>query len=323
MRTLTNGTLTVLAYNQSVWKQEHNILRVTDPQAYGCAILYPDNQTQIAYYTLDENGSVDIDMSDFIRTQDSGVLKSLYVRTDGDAQNMVNANFKIVGLISPESVLIPHFSLGGFVMVPPKHMLMGVGSAGIAPEYYCTIAQVLRPAFSILTDEGTRTTSAISSLAPMTVQLPSNTARLDITTRAVVTTTIETYNTKPLECDKRYAAVRWVSFTGKTRVHTWEVTKAKTATDGAIELLTIDGSYNTLKGREDGFVLRLEGLNAYDLWYYADIITSSQVEVSMDGSTWQRVEITTKDVAIPDGDAGKLNTLEVNCNWRKYDAITL
>lgn len=323
MRTLTNGTLTVLAYNQSVWKQEHNILRVTDPQAYGCAILYPDNQTQIAYYTLDENSSVDIDMSDFIRTQDSGVLKSLYVRTDGDAQNMVNANFKIVGLISPESVLIPNFSLRDFVVIPPKHMLMGVGNAGIAPEYYCTMRSAMRPGFVILTDEGTQTTLAISSLAPMTVQLPSNTARLDITTRVVVTTIIETYKTKPLECDKRYAAVRWVSFTGKTRVHTFEVTKAKTATRDAIELLTIDGSYNTIKGREDGFVLRLDGLNAYDMWYYADIVTSSKVEVSIDGTTWQQVEITTKDITIPDGNAGKLNTLEVNCNWRKYDAITL
>lgn len=336
MRTLRNGTLTVQAYNAQVWTQERNILRVTDPQAYGCAILYPNNQTLIAYYTLDENGSVDIDMSDFMRTQDSGgVIKPLYVRTDGEEQNTVNATFIIVGLINPVNVLIPNNDtlvkihefdereqgeMDSLLIIPPSRMYMGLGQTGVKFELNY-INKDAEQDYEIAARELYGVTWH-SLRIDKVISLNQNTTRFVLSEDYIGSNLID-ISLRPMECGKRYAAVRWVSFTGQTRVHTWEVTKAKTATRDAIELLTIDGSYNTIKGREDGFVLRLDGLTAYDMWYYADIITSSKVEVSMDGATWQQVEITTKDVTIPDGDAGKLNTLEVNCNWRKYDAITL
>ncbi len=126
---------------------------------------------------------------------------------------------------------------------------------------------------------------------------------------------------RPLMCGREYVAVRWVSCTGATRVHTWMVSKRKSESANNVNLLTQDGSYNVAKGRKDGFAIRLEGLMTYDYWYYSDVCYSSDVEVSFDGETWQRVNVVTKGVTLMDGDAGKLNNLEVELNYKEYDAV--
>lgn len=334
MRTLVNGTLTVQAYNAQVWTQEHNFVKVkeTDASAKTVAVLFPNQTTTVAEYTLDENKEAIIDLSDLIRLNPQS--HNLYIRSLPNIHT-VNANYTPVGLINPVNVLIPNNDtlvkihefdereqdeMGSLLIIPPSRMYMGLDQAGVKFELNY-IDDYAEQDYEITADElygGAWHSLRIDKV----ISLNPNTTRFVLNEDYIGSNLID-ISLRPMECGKRYAAVRWVSFTGQTRVHTWEVTKAKTATRDAIELLTIDGSYHTLKGREDGFVLRLEGLNAYDMWYYADIITSSKVEVSMGGHTWQQVEITTKDVTIPDGDAGKLNTLEINCNWRKYDAITL
>ena len=106
-------------------------------------------------------------------------------------------------------------------------------------------------------------------------------------------------------------------------MHTFELRDATQTTDEVIKLETLDGTYNQIKGRTDGFKLYLDELTAYDYWYYADVITSSKVEVSLDGTTWQQVEVTTKSVTIPNTSEGKTNKLEIIVNWRNYDAVTM
>ena len=126
----------------------------------------------------------------------------------------------------------------------------------------------------------------------------------------------------PLQCGVRYAMVRWVSFTGATRCHTMEAVKAKSDTKDAFSLLPIDNEYVDIKGREDGFTLHLNGLSAYDLWYYADMIHSSKVEVSLDGETWDRVQVTKKSFTAPDGE-GSNGEIEIQVNWKRYDAVAM
>lgn len=317
MRTLVNGTLIVQAYDAKVWKQERNLLRVTDPLATSVSLYHPTPTTKVATYTLDGEHKVDIDLSDFIRLHDSGV-NDVFVRTDGGAAQYVVADFEVVGLIDPRSAIIPR-SFTGMPIEPPSMMYVQA-----FPNVYVRFEACADTTANIYVIGSGESGYVVSNWVPdVCSNNRMNSVRVVYFYMPDAAPIIKTLYTRVLDDCKRYAAVRWVSFTGQTRLHTWEVTKAKTATRDAIELLTIDGSYNTIKGREDGFVLRLDGLNAYDMWYYVDIITSSKVEVSMDGYTWQRVDITTKDIKIPDGNAGKLNTLEVNCNWRKYDAITL
>ena len=73
----------------------------------------------------------------------------------------------------------------------------------------------------------------------------------------------------------------------------------------------------------DSVTLVIDELSAYDLWYYSDIITSSKVEVFISGAVgWSQVQVTNKNVTIPDGDA-RNGKLEITINWRRYDAVTM
>ena len=105
-------------------------------------------------------------------------------------------------------------------------------------------------------------------------------------------------------------------------MHHFMLRKPTIASVENYQLLTLDNSYNEIKGRVYGLALYLDDLLPYDLWYYADVITSSKVEVSLDGQTWNQVQVTNKNVTIPTGEMGN-GKLEITVNWRKYDAVTM
>lgn len=313
MRTQTSGTLTVVAYDEAVWKQERNVLRVTDPNATVAALYAPTLSDKLAEYTLDENHSVEIDLTDFIRAH--ATQMDVFVRTNGGAAQYTKPNYRVVGLINPANVLIPR-TISGQPIEPPSVMYAQVfgGAANAIRMELCT-----REYAVFWTMRGSA--EGATQLEPWQ---PSIVWEREMTHARLATQAKTThFAIKQPEACKQYAAVRWVSFTGQTRLHVWEVVQSKTETDGTFELLTQDGAFNVVKGRKDGFALRLDGLNAYDVWYYSDVCHSSSVEVSLDGATWQRVNVTSKGVTVQDGNAGKTNTLLVELTYKKYDAVSM
>ena len=80
-------------------------------------------------------------------------------------------------------------------------------------------------------------------------------------------------------CKFPAVAVRWVSFTGGQRVHHFMLRKPTIASVENYQLLTLDNSYNEIKGRLYGLDLYLDDLLPYDLWYYADVITLSLIHI--------------------------------------------
>lgn len=220
-------------------------------------------------------------------------------------------DFSVIGLINPANVLIPQ-TVTGMMIEPPSVMFRQLFSGqinSIAMEFFSEIRTVVYTSSSFHIVKKT-----VEANTPTTV----NSNNMDSVNIGTYTISV-----KELESCRNYCAVRWVSFTGQTRLHTWEVVQRTTETAGAFELLTQDGSYNVVKGREDGFSLRLDGLNVYDYWYYSDICHSSNVEVSFDGQTWQRVNVTTKSVTLNEGDAGQFGTLLVELKYKKYDAVNM
>lgn len=313
MRTLTSGTLTVQAYDEAVWKQERNVLRVTDTNATVAGLYSPTLGTKLAEYTLDENKSVEIDLTDFIRAHAQPT--DIFVRTNGGASQYVKAGYRVAGLINPANVIIPR-TISGQPIEPPSVMYAQVfgGAANAIRMELCT-----REYAVFWTMRGSA--EGAYQLEPWQ---PSIVWEREMTHARLATQAKTThFAIKQPEACKQYAAVRWVSLTGQTRLHMWEIVQSKTETDGAFELLTQDGAFNVVKGRKDGFALRLDGLNAYDVWYYSDVCHSSSVEVSLDGQTWQRVNVTSKGVTVQDGNAGKTNTLLVELTYKKYDAVSM
>ena len=134
---------------------------------------------------------------------------------------------------------------------------------------------------------------------------------------------VQVVHVTPRLCGRIYADVRWVSAVGKNKRLTWEVRDRKQATGDVVEIATIGSGFDVRKGRTDGFSLCLDGLTAFDVWYYGDIVMSSKVEVSFDGTNWQTVKVETKDVSVPDGDAGEAHELKVQVIFAEYDAVAM
>lgn len=149
-------------------------------------------------------------------------------------------------------------------------------------------------------------------------------------TATKVTPAIFKTTQQPLLCEKRYACVEWVGRTGYKKRTTWQVEVVTDMQNDAQELLHVQNAYNVRMGLEQKMTLRLDSLNAYDYWYYSDIVTSPDVRVALSASDYDsasdklrdsaRVQVTTKNVKQRDGDA-EFGTLKVEINYRRYDAI--
>lgn len=300
----------------NVWKQERFVAQVnsvTDSVKLWSNIEGSE-ASPIAVYSP-ASGKVLIDLSDYVRTYAS-TLTNLYIKNGSATATNITVSFK--GLINPASVVIPSTEVRSefeAYIMPPSMILEPVGTSTIVLETYAAgTYQYATGRLKALPSE------SVANLAPQ-MTLPAGTTAFELW--HLTDTKKASVQLQPLMCGHGYAMVEWVSFTGVTRRHTFEVVKCKTEAAGAYSLLPVDNEFVEIKGRQDGFVLRIDNLDAYDMWYYADLLASSRVQVSMDGSIYARVQITSKNVTLPDGEAGEKGKLEINVNWKRYDAVAL
>lgn len=296
----------------SIYTQERLVLHFVDvdDQVKMWTDLEGSESSPLAVYRPDEDGAIYIDMTDYIRAYQND-LRHVYVKKDDlDAYDLTTS---VVGLISPNSVIIPPSGVNLVYIMAPSVMYAPIGSGLLQ---YCIYGDGYYMATARAKYLPGNTTANILNEN----SVPAGTTRIEfwhLTDNIFAERAI-----RPLMCDHNYAMVEWVDYTGKTRRHTFEVVKSKTESADAYSLLPTDNEYVEIKGRRDGFTLRLTGLNAYDMWYYADVITSSNVNVSLDGTNYDRVQVTKKDITIPDGNAAD-GTLEITINWKRYDAVAL
>lgn len=299
---------------------------------------------------LDENKELYFDISDILRTVPLGKglafdTIELYDTEDEQIDEITDAftiGFNAKGLVNPAHTLPPmtdelshlindynpliYPSDGAFFM--PNKMIKGYKKENgyIAVEHYGIAPIDGEPLYLFLDDysEGSfeYSESGASFLADSGGRPAYN----------VVVATFDDdrpgtiyYQRTLLErnCERTYALVRWVSFTGQTRQHVFELRNHK-MTASSVELESVAHDYNILKSRTDSATLYLDELTAYDVWYYGDVALSSRVDVSLDGgNTFRRVKVTTKEVAPQNGDAGQLSKLSINFDFAEYDAIIL
>ena len=254
-----------------------------------------------------------VDMTDYVRTYQN--VTNIYFKQDSESTQ--NVTITVAGLINPAGVYIPAFNMPDALVVPPERILYA-GLCDIKSELYPTD---LRGTWELTNGLWVDSATKRQILA---IHEFSITRKRQITPLATrVSKFYYIGNTGAgTSCDTPAVAVRWVSFTGVERVHHFLLRKPTITSADSYQLLTLDNSYNEIKGRVDSFDLYIDELLPYDLWYYADIITSSKVEVSLDGSTWNRVQITNKNVTVPTGEMSN-GKLEITVNWRRYDAVTM
>lgn len=301
---------------QSIWKAERTIFYGKSSQEFGHPFnvwtdLHGSNAEPIATYTPNGENEAYVDMTDYIRAYPN--VGHVYFNNQTYFEDVIDIQVTVVGLINPAGVYIPPFTMPDALIVPPERILYA-GLTDIRCEFYPAVTTgltwALEGAAQWAVDK--RWVDAIGDFIIYRLKSGQTT----IARKSTFQTTIID------ACKSPAVAVRWVSFTGVQRVHHFMLRKPTIASAENYQLLTLDNSYNEIKGRVDSLDLYLDDLLPYDLWYYADVITSSKVEVSLDGQTWNQVQVTNKNVTIPTGEMGN-GKLEITVNWRRYDAVTM
>lgn len=270
-------------------------------------------------YALDTNRYCIMDLTDIVRTYQGQTISIGWGQHPIPQEDeAVIIRTGALGLINPAGVLIPEREDDDLCAInAPSVMLAPFGSLQIVFEMWAS-------------DENSYyfATGRVKENPGDTVQNFARTVTLSHDTNHVEfwhlnDDAYRVLDIQPLSCERTYACVEWVSFTGQTRRHIFEISKAEVDSDEVISLENLANQWTEIKGRVDCFNLRLENLNRYDLWYYSDIITSSRVRVTIDGVNWYDVQVNGTKYVIPETNAGKFSTLEIPIKFRRYDAVIM
>lgn len=100
----------------------------------------------------------------------------------------------------------------------------------------------------------------------------------------------------------QYIDIKWECLFKKDfyKKHKFELYEQNESVDVSQEIYNYkDGGLSlTEKSRKKTITLKLDDLSSYDLWYYSDLLTSSNVFAYVDGE-WQRIQVITKNINIP------------------------
>ena len=316
-------------WNTNVYTQERSILTLSDYDANTATIeVVSTNPSGISAKYVIPIGrvSLKIDLSDLVRIAESrglsgGTFSVKELDSGGSELHSYGKTYTISGRINPRAY---------FQALPPDDMQEIFELAISAPSVmYKRIANGNPIVFELAPGtSGYQYATGRIKFPPLANEPISFARSIEVPNGANVVefwhledTMHISYPMKDLECGKRYAEVEWVSLTGQIRRHVFEVVKLTEETTNEVALEMITNEYDVRKDRRVSFSLRLEGLTAYDYWYYSDLVTSSSVKVSLSGTNYRQVQVTAKKSTIPETSAGKPLTLEIPINYVKYDTL--
>lgn len=313
---------TNFSFENGYWMAERALITITDATQNGNVRL----QVQVRYlsggwitridvtYIADDDGNLVIDVSDALRMYKNSLGVRVLVKDIEQAAETMQ-NVKIKGLVNPLKLLMPESpnlsAQYGQIIMPPQRMLQVFDT--IAECYFTQLSL-----FTIVNEEG--------SFVDENKRAIQCHDRLQIARNGTIVAEYQ-LELATKQC-RLYAEVEWVSMTGVTRRHTFWVIKPEIEVADKYDLLTNDNSYREIKGHEDGCTLMIDGLNAYDVWYYSDLAMSSDIRmVIFNGADLSsgdlHARITTKKVTMPDGEGGKFGSVEFECKYKRYDAVTM
>jgi hypothetical protein len=264
--------------------------------------------SDIVSYIPDENKMVYIDLTDYM-----SVFRNGTIAVSTPISSSIEISYLVVGLISPESMIIPRINdIQDFVpIIQPSQMYelpfglygsVSVWNNGQSNDVYYGAPQQETLPLGV----GLRNLVPKDGMSLLKGDIRYKTAL------------------KPLSCGRTYAAVQWSTSWGGLNVMTFEVVDVKQTQEDIIELSSRFNGFNVRKGYVQSLILRLSGLNKYDYWYYANIITSNDVRVAIneiDANFGEetRVDVTTKSVTIPN--ANGTYELKVEIKYKRYDRV--
>lgn len=293
------------------WKKERFVIAVATTNKLE---LYSGlSENALAIYSP-ADGYVIVDVSDYVRAFPANTYIML---TDGS--NEYRVNYSIAGLIDPRNVIAPTICDDPICLVSaPSVMLAPINANEETRSLKFEMCPNMGEGYAFATGRVKLFPSGTVYNYGDTINVPNNTDYLEFW--HLEDFVYRVTKIKPLDEEVKYTAVKWESFTGVTRLHTFEIVKLKSEQSNTFVLKKPDNVLNKTTGRVDSLTLKLRDLDPYDFWYYSDIITSSSVQVFVNYQ-WVPVEVTTKDVTTPDGT--KSRDLEIVVKYKEYDAVSM
>lgn len=317
-------------WSAAVYSQERKVVKITnfndDTVKVRLSLFSPINVD--AYYVVPTSRELQIDVTDIVRLAETGQFYLYGQDTIGNTVSgeSVTCQWITKGLINPDTDIRPMSELlekwtekadsqGVDVSVsvaPPSRILEHKGFPLII-EMHGTQDIAVFPV-------GSTSENMFNALkSKITIPYGVNEWFLGNDYENI---TYGVYGTTERNVCNRACVVRWVSRYGVQKQFVWYYKDLRVNVSEVVSIATIDGTYDERKGYMQGLTLFLDELNAYDYWYYSDIITSSKVEICMEGSSlWRVVQVDAKNVQIPNNDMGKPKDLEIQINLQAYDAI--
>lgn len=316
-------------WSAAVYSQERKVVKITnfDDNTASVRLTLSSPINVVAYYVVPTSRELRIDVTDIVRLSKSGT----FYLSGFDANGKIvftergTCEWETKGLINPYTDIKPTSELlekwteiaddlgvdVGISLAPPRRILEHTGLPLII-EMHGTQDIAVFPLGSTSQNMFNALTSQITIPYGMNEWFVGNDYEH---------ITYGVYGTTERNGCNKACAVRWISRYGVQKQFVWYYRDLRVNVSEVVSIATIDGTYDERKGYMQGLTLFLDELNAYDYWYYSDIITSSKVEVSIDGEVWRVVQVDAKNVQIPNNDMGKPKDLEVQINFQKYDAI--
>lgn len=317
-------------WSAAVYSQERKVVKITnfnaDTASVRLVLSSPINVT--SYYLVPTSRELLIDVTDIVRLSDDGTFYLSGFDANGKIvfTERATCEWSTRGLIDPEKDIKPMSELldewtekadsqGVDVSVsvaPPSRILEHTGFPLILEMHGTQDIAVFRLG---------STSQNMFDVLKSQITIPNGISDWFVG-NDYERITYGVYGTTERNRCNKACTVRWISRYGVQKQFVWYCKDMRVNVSEVVSIATIDGTYDERKGYVQGLTLFLEELNAYDYWYYSDIITSSKVEICMEGSSlWRVVQVDAKNVQIPNNDMGKPKDLEVQINLQAYDAI--
>lgn len=322
-------------WSANVYSQERKVVRLTDFNASTAMVRLAVASLNIsADYYIPTSRVLEIDVTDIVRMTQTGTISLTGYNSTGTAVSGETAScfYGRAGRINPATDIIPrsvllddweriadeHMTTVDVSVAPPSRVLEHVNGQAITLEFIHNVSTVsVFPSGS---------TTPLSQQGQKFVTIPNMIYGWRVENVDAQGCVYGEYGVTERDGCRNYCVVRWLSRYGTQKQLVWEYRDLRVKVSETVDIEKIDGAYDERKGYVQGLTLYLDELNAYDYWYYSDIVTSSSVEVYIVNKdtfvgAWYPVQVENKEVTIPNFDTGEPNKLEVQINIRKYDAI--
>lgn len=330
MRTLTNGGMTVKAFDEACWLADTNILIVNlnaGIVADGVVLSETRGGDAIAVWSFFAR-QTKLDVSELLRLKaygatDGKVSGSMWLRLNNSDQDYdLQVTYSTQGRANPlKEWMVVHENEG--LLLPPLSLLGG-GSFTVTTPIFIPSTEAGTWRIETSSGDTTAITKGVltSVITNVYINVEFNVIKNDGADEVVQRSII-----KPYVCGEERVQVTWTGREGTTKRAVWLKTKDTLTQIDRVSLDSLAGEYRGFAGVDEKFTLRLADLTPYDMWWYSDIISSGKVVVSRvsdpaNDDMRRAVEVETKSITIPDGYMSN-GVLEIKVKYRTYGATDL